>query len=166
VSECLVRRAAVRRIALAVGIGSLALGSAGFPATAPALQPPNPAAVPRIGIPDTGLGEREQILHLLNRIAFGPRPGDVERVGERGIAAYMEAQLDPGSVPDAEAARLLEGFETLDMSGRELLVAYPPPQLLRAIERGLSTRMGMDSDATGNLFPELEEPAGGTEPRQ
>jgi uncharacterized protein (DUF1800 family) len=152
------RHGAGRWIAVVVGLAFMAPGSDRLPATESAARSSTArATVPRVEIPDTGLDEREQILHLLNRIGFGPRPGDVARVGERGIAAYIEAQLDPGSVPDPETARLLEGLETLGMSSHELLVTYPPPQLLRAIERRLSTQMGMDSDATGDLFPELED---------
>jgi hypothetical protein len=43
---------------------------------------------------------KNQILHLLNRVAFRPRPGDVGRVREVGIEAWIERQLRPESVPD------------------------------------------------------------------
>lgn len=33
--------------------------------------------------------------HVLNRIGFGPRPRDVERVKAMGFAAYVEEQLNP-----------------------------------------------------------------------
>ena len=41
------------------------------------------------------------ILHVLNRIGFGARPGDVERVRQIGLAAYIEQQLHPERIADA-----------------------------------------------------------------
>ena len=35
------------------------------------------------------------ITHVLNRIGFGPRPGDVERVQQMGLPAYIDQQLNP-----------------------------------------------------------------------
>jgi len=43
------------------------------------------------------------ILHLVNRTSFGPRPGDLARVQEMGVAAYLEQQLHPERIPDASA---------------------------------------------------------------
>ena len=99
----------------------------------------------------------KHILHLLNRAAFGPRPGDVARVREEGIEVWVERQLHPETIPDSAVDKLLEDLPTLGMSSRELLVAYPPPQLLRGISRRLASQRGMDPDAVRDLFPELEE---------
>ncbi|MBI2955836.1 MAG: DUF1800 family protein, partial [Acidobacteria bacterium] len=49
----------------------------------------------RIVIPETGLSEREKIFHALNRLAFGPRPGEVERLEQMGLAQWIEQQLNP-----------------------------------------------------------------------
>jgi uncharacterized protein (DUF1800 family) len=38
--------------------------------------------------------------HTLNRLAFGPRPGDVERVAAMGVDRWIEEQLHPESIPD------------------------------------------------------------------
>ncbi|MGH9811784.1 MAG: DUF1800 domain-containing protein, partial [Candidatus Acidiferrales bacterium] len=113
-------------------------------------------------IPHTGLSEEQKIVHLLNRLGYGPRPatagrpGDVERVKKMGIAAYIEQQLNPESIVDEDVDLRLAGFETLKMSPPQLLAAYPPPQLLRAIDQRLSARLGMDPEATNDMFPELE----------
>ena len=53
---------------------------------------------------------------MLNRITFGVRPGDVERVQQMGLAAFIEQQLHPERLPDAALADRLAGFETLSMS--------------------------------------------------
>jgi len=118
-------------------------------------------------IPDTGLTEEQKIVHLLNRLGYGPRPSyalrasegrpsDIERVKRMGIAAYIEQQLNPDSIPDEDIEQRLAGFKTLKMTPFQLLAAYPPPQLLRGIEQRLAPEMGMDPDAAGSMFPELE----------
>src|SRR3989338_4268584 len=120
-----------------------------------------------ITIPDTGLTEEQKIVHLLNRLGYGPRPSyalrasegrpsDIERVKRMGIAAYIEQQLNPDSIPDEDIEQRLAGFNTLKMTPFQLLAAYPPPQLLRGIEQRLAPEMGMDPDAAGSMFPELE----------
>jgi uncharacterized protein (DUF1800 family) len=61
------------------------------------------------------------ITHVLNRIGFGARPGDVERVQQMGLAAYIDQQLNPDRVPNAAMnARLAADFETLSMDPRDL----------------------------------------------
>ena len=108
-------------------------------------------------IPEAALSETQKILHVMNRLGFGPRPGDIERVRKMGLESWIEQQLDPASIPDIEMAQRLAGLETLKMTPAQTLVKYPPPQLLRGIERQLTTRMGMDPSAVANLFPELAE---------
>jgi hypothetical protein len=44
----------------------------------------------------------------LNRMAFGPRAGDVERVRKMGLAAYVEEQLLPDAVDDPELTKRLQ----------------------------------------------------------
>jgi uncharacterized protein (DUF1800 family) len=69
------------------------------------------------------------ILHVLNRTGFGARPGDVERVRELGLAAYIERQLRPEKVDDARMDARLAPFETLRLSSRELATEYFEPML-------------------------------------
>ena len=56
------------------------------------------------------------IQHVLNRIAFGPRPGDVERVRASGLANYIDQQLHPERIADAQTTERLSGFDTLTRS--------------------------------------------------
>jgi uncharacterized protein (DUF1800 family) len=80
--------------------------------------------------------EEQRAVHVLNRLAFGARPGDVERVRKMGVEAYIEQQLNPSKLDDAAAEARLRGFPTLGMSNSELLAKYPQPgQLLRRLER-------------------------------
>ena len=74
----------------------------------------------------------EQIRHVLGRLAFGPRPGDVERVRAMGVDAWIARQLEPRRIEDARMDRFLSRFTTLASSTEELMREYPSPQLMRA----------------------------------
>ncbi|MBI4477783.1 MAG: DUF1800 family protein, partial [Acidobacteria bacterium] len=76
----------------------------------------------------------QQAIHVLNRLSFGPRPGDIERVAAMGIEAYIERQLHPERIPDPVVDAKLATFRSLDMGLRELLERGGPvaPQGLRA----------------------------------
>jgi len=72
----------------------------------------------------------QKILHLLNRITFGPRPGDIAMVKQLGIENFVDLQLHPERINDAEMEARLSKFETLEMSSQELIAYNPPPQVL------------------------------------
>ncbi len=66
---------------------------------------------------------RKTALHALNRLGFGPRPGDVEAVLDRGIESYINDQLDPR--PDSSLeARLAPLNNTLRLTTTQVLTAY------------------------------------------
>ena len=67
------------------------------------------------------------ILHALNRLGFGLRPGDVDRVREMGLEAYIDQQLRPATSKDATLAARLAALETLKKSSRELAEDYFQP---------------------------------------
>jgi uncharacterized protein (DUF1800 family) len=85
-----------------------------------------------IGSPATALQptEQEKITHILNRVGFGPRPGDVERVQKMGIREYIEQQLRPESISDARTEDKVSHFASLRMSQDEIFQQYPQPQQL------------------------------------
>src|SRR5260221_321188 len=53
------------------------------------------------GLPAEGLTVDEAILQALNRMGFGPRPGDLERVKEIGLQKWIDQQLHPDSSADS-----------------------------------------------------------------
>ncbi len=80
------------------------------------------------------LSKDEQILHALDRLTFGPRPGDVERVKKIGLKKWIFEQLHPDRMdenPVLEAR--LQALESLRMTPLEAVQHYPPPQMIRAI---------------------------------
>jgi uncharacterized protein (DUF1800 family) len=58
----------------------------------------------------------QTIVHVLNRVAFGPRQGDVERVRAMGIARYIDQQLHPERLRDEGVEERLAALSTLQMS--------------------------------------------------
>jgi uncharacterized protein (DUF1800 family) len=80
-------------------------------------------------------------LHVLNRITFGPRPGDVARVQQLGVAQFIDAQLHPERIADAALAPRLAGFETLQLNDREIAERYeiPAEQARRAQQQAGDT---------------------------
>ncbi len=89
-------------------------------------KPKQDAAVK--GLPITELSADEAIFHALNRLAYGPRPGDVERVRQMGLAKWIEQQLNPNAMDDRAVEARLEQFPTLRMSTAKLLAEYPRPK--------------------------------------
>ncbi len=81
------------------------------------------------GLPTQGLTEDEAILQALNRLGFGPKPGDVERVKEMGLQKWVDQQLHPESIPDSALEARLERFPTLKMSSSKLLDEFPQPRV-------------------------------------
>src|SRR5262249_14176305 len=69
------------------------------------------------------------IAHVLNRIGFGARPGDVEKVKTGGLQRYIEEQLHPDRIADAGMSARLGGLKTLAMSSREIAETYEIPQI-------------------------------------
>jgi uncharacterized protein (DUF1800 family) len=66
--------------------------------------------------------------HVLNRLAYGPRPGDIEAVKKAGVSEWIQAQLKPESLTDEAVAKRLRELPTLSMSTKDLLAGYPKPK--------------------------------------
>ncbi|MGQ0539988.1 MAG: DUF1800 domain-containing protein [Gemmatimonadaceae bacterium] len=94
------------------------------------------------------LTQTEQALHALNRLAFGPRPGDVAKVAAFGVDRWIAQQLAGDRQADAAARRLVAGaFPSINMTARALFEAAPPANALRRQARraGDSTMSREDS---------------------
>lgn len=93
------------------------------------------------------LTTREQATHVLNRLAYGARPGDVDRVIAIGIDRWIAQQLRPEQLADRDIEQVMVAFPTTRQSASALLRDYPPrnAQLLQARLRGDSTLSRADS---------------------
>lgn len=70
------------------------------------------------------LSDGQKVLHVLNRLAFGPRPGDVEAVQKMGLQNWINAQLNPQNIDDSEVEAQITKFTLLQMAPENLLLAY------------------------------------------
>jgi len=93
-------------------------------ATRPAATAPPPAG--RLPWREAGLDERQAAAHLLDRLTYGPRPGEVDRVLALGLEAWLAAQLAAARPEPALEAKLAP-LDALDLSLAELGRSFPPP---------------------------------------
>jgi len=82
------------------------------------------------------LDERRRAVHALNRLAFGPRPGDLDRVTAMGVDKWIELQLHPEKIDDSTLESRLAPFRTLRMDTREIVENFPPNQVIRQVAEG------------------------------
>src|SRR6185503_8352255 len=81
------------------------------------------------------LNEEQRIVHVLNRLGFGARPGDVERVKAMGLENYINQQLNPEKISDTVAENKVRDLNVLNMTTAELYEKFPQPgQLLRQLQ--------------------------------
>ena len=87
---------------------------------------------------------RADIVHVLNRLGYGPAPGGIDRVARMGLDAWIAQQLEPATIDDSELAGRLAEFATLTMDTQELARRYviPAQELRRAAAQPI--RMARD----------------------
>ena len=119
-------------------IKRLAAGFAVFTILAPGL------VIRGANTPNTKpLTEDQKILHVLNRLGFGARPGDVERVKAMGLQKYIDQQLNPSSIDDSALEAKVKNLDVFNLSTAELFAKYPNPgALLRQLEGGKQANPG------------------------
>src|SRR5258705_4086936 len=97
-----------------------------------------------IGARSSKLSKDDQVIHALNRLTFGPRPGDVEAVHKMGVKKWIDLQLHPERIAEnPDLAQKLAPLESLSLSQADTQRTYPNPQMIRAIAAG---RQPMPSD--------------------
>jgi uncharacterized protein (DUF1800 family) len=101
------------------------------------------------------LTEQQRALHALNRLTFGQRPGDVERVMAIGVDKWIEQQLHPEKINDSALEARLALFRTLKMDTRAMLENFPPPQMIKAVADG-KVEMPKDPDTRAIYQAQLE----------
>jgi uncharacterized protein (DUF1800 family) len=131
----------------ALAAAALAAAAAAFaaptdaPAAASMARAPAGNAVP--------LSEAEKARMALDRLAFGARPGEVERVRAMGVDAWIERQLHPERIPDAGVEKRVAGLDVPKSSTAQLFEKYPNPAMILAREgmRRKDAQAGEDKDA-------------------
>ena len=120
------------------------------------------AIAPLAGSPSeaTGASDERVIVHVLNRIGFGPRPGDVERIQRIGLRQYIDRQLTPGRIPDSGMAARLAGLQTVGLSSRDIAERFEQPMIEARRARKQQQRLDADEPQTmkngdGDIFRPL-----------
>jgi uncharacterized protein (DUF1800 family) len=126
--------------AAGVAVGLLACAGVSAPAPAPAsIAAGVESATPREQLPD------QQVLQVLNRLAFGPRPGDVARVRAMGVDRWIALQLTPDRIDDRVADSALAQYRLLNTPTSEIVATYR--QALES-RRRLQLRLAADDSAS------------------
>ena len=86
---------------------------------------------------------KERALHALNRLTFGPRPGDLQQVMAMGVDRWIDLQLHPEKIDDSALDARLEPLRTLRLSTREIAEDFPDGQEINQVMNG---KKAMPSD--------------------
>ena len=114
----------------AVTAGLLCVWIAGQPLVAE-------SAAKQAGLAKKGqMQEQQRVLHVLNRLTFGPRRGDLAAVEKIGLNTWFERQLNPGSIDDAALESRLMEYPAMQMPLDQLAATYPSPGRLRQMMNG------------------------------
>ncbi len=97
------------------------------------------------------LTERQKVLHVLDRLTFGPRPGDVERVESQGLEKYIDDQLHPERLRDSLCETELRKYKVLTMSSVQLFQEYPNMGAKKRFARFFSFGDSKPKDLLGEL---------------
>jgi len=80
--------------------------------------------------------QQKRALHALDRLTFGPRPGDVQAVMAMGVDKWIELQLHAEKIDNSAIDARLAPYRSLHMSAREMAMAFPAPQVIKAVQDG------------------------------
>ncbi len=79
----------------------------------------------------------QRVWQALDRLTFGPRPGDAERVNALGLKKWIDLQLHPARIPENPTLEAkLKTLDTLGMTSDELVSNYPSPQVAKLMVNG------------------------------
>ena len=86
--------------------------------------------------PKDSENDQKRAVHALNRLTFGPRPGDVLQVMNMGVDRWIEQQLHPERIADSAMEARLAEFRTLHMSSKEIAEEFPDGQMIKQVIDG------------------------------
>ncbi len=92
---------------------------------------------------ESAVDEKQRVLHALDRLTFGPRPGDAQTVAAMGVDKWIELQLHPEKIDNSAMQARLAPYRTLAMSSQEMLLEFPPNPVAKAVMDG---KLPMPSD--------------------
>jgi uncharacterized protein (DUF1800 family) len=78
----------------------------------------------------------QRILHALDRLTLGPRPGDLEEAKSVGLDAWIAQQLHPATIDDFALEQRLDQFPAMRLTEEDLTRKFPPGSVIRQVENG------------------------------
>ena len=90
----------------------------------------------RQSLTGSALPAHERALQALNRLTFGPRPGDVARIEAMGVDQWINQQLYPETIDDTALEARLDSYPAMRLSERDLLARFPAEPLIKAVADG------------------------------
>ena len=111
-------------------------------------SPAHPAGA---ALPD----DDKAIAHVLNRVGYGPRAGEVAKVRAIGVQTYIDQQLHPDHVADAGMNARLEGLTTVGMSMSEIATRFEIPQLEMRRARRQEAAQGKGQEEQTSPAPDM-----------
>jgi uncharacterized protein (DUF1800 family) len=85
---------------------------------------------------DASTTEQKRAVQALNRLTFGPRPGDIQQVMAMGVDRWIDLQLHPEKIPDSAVEARLAPFRTLRMSSKEIVEEFPDQPMIKQVMDG------------------------------
>ncbi|MGC1187987.1 MAG: DUF1800 domain-containing protein [Candidatus Acidiferrales bacterium] len=138
-------------VCAALAVPALGLTSSSAPRLSPATAS-NLNFAGRLPIGD--LDQEQSVLHALDRLGFGPSPGEVARIEQSGLEAWIAQQLHPETIDDSAMDARLANLPVLQLSAQALLDQYPPVDVA-------AKRAGMSQDDYRKQLQQLAHPAQG-----
>ena len=114
---------------------------------------------PSVKKPVVKMTEDRKVVHALNRLTFGPRPGDVEAVKKMGLSRWIDRQLDPSKIDDASVDAKLAKLGMLQFKPDELQVCFATdqPQFRRRLQAIEAAKRNGSTEEPPSLNPQEEQ---------
>ena len=85
---------------------------------------------------ESSLTDEQRAMHALDRLTFGPRPGDLEKVEAMGVEQWIATQLDPEKIDDSALESELANYPAMQMRQEDLVKDFPSGEVIRAVGDG------------------------------
>jgi uncharacterized protein (DUF1800 family) len=124
---------------LAAGRGALVAALCSVLVGQPVMANAAPApkrAKKKVVLPPVEIQGDARALHALNRLTFGPRPGDVKAVEAMGLDKWFEQQLNPSGIDDSVLEAKLAQYPAMHLTQADLMQRFPEPGMIRRMAKG------------------------------